>query len=67
MKVAEHLPGTFATGTLWISLMKGVKWLQQASEVVSAPCSSKKCNLSDAEEVLASSRVLIFPLFDFFS
>lgn len=43
--------------------MAGVKWLQQASEVVSAPCSSKRCNLSDAEEVLASSQVLFFPLF----
>lgn len=59
MKVAEHLPGTFATGTLGISLMKGVKWLQQASEVVSAPCCSKRCTLSDAEEVLACSQVLI--------
>ncbi|XP_015896152.3 lysine-specific demethylase JMJ17 isoform X2 [Ziziphus jujuba] len=56
MKVAGHLPSTFATGTWWSSLMSGVKWLQQASEIVSAPCSSKRCKLSDAEEVLASSQ-----------
>ncbi|PON84593.1 Autoimmune regulator [Trema orientale] len=56
MKAAEHLPGTLGSGRLWSSLIDAVKWLRQASEVVSAPSNSKRCNLSDAEEVLASSQ-----------
>ncbi|KAL5552082.1 hypothetical protein UlMin_002258 [Ulmus minor] len=64
MKVAEELPSIFASGTLCSSLIDGVKWLRQASEIVSARCNSKRCKLSDAEEVLTSSKrvTISFPV-----
>lgn len=62
MKASELLSHTFASGILWSSLIDGLKWLRQASEVVSPRCNSKRCSLSDAEEVLAiSQHVSIYP------
>lgn len=63
MKAADHLPRIFASGSLWRLLLDAVTWLRQASEVVSTRSDSKRCNLSDAEEVLASSQVLICSIF----
>lgn len=60
MEEAEHLPGTFASGSLWSSLIDAVKWLRQASGAVSARSNSERCNLSDAEEILASSQVHLY-------
>ncbi|EXB37360.1 Lysine-specific demethylase 5A [Morus notabilis] len=56
MKASELLPRTFASSILWSSLIDGVKWLRQASEVVFVCCKSKRCGLGDAQEILANAQ-----------
>ncbi|KAF4403837.1 hypothetical protein CsatB_003771 [Cannabis sativa] len=56
MEAAEHLPSTFTSGSFWSSLINAVKWLWQASEVVSLQSNLKRCTLSDAVRVLDSSQ-----------
>ncbi|KAM2673879.1 hypothetical protein EV2_015129 [Malus domestica] len=61
---AENLCGTFAPSALWGSLVEGLKWLEHATKVISASCNSKRCTLSEAEEVLSKSQSISvsFPL-----
>ncbi|KAE8055327.1 hypothetical protein FH972_012174 [Carpinus fangiana] len=56
VKDAEQLPHACASGPLCSSLVAGIRWLKQASEAITVPhLNFKRCNLSDAEEVLAGS------------
>ncbi|OMO58640.1 hypothetical protein COLO4_34455 [Corchorus olitorius] len=53
MDIAEHLSIICSSFTLLSSLIVGLKWLKNVSEVISAPFKSKACKLTDAEEMLA--------------
>lgn len=63
MKAAEQLPHKCASGPLCSTLIDGVKWLKKALEAIAAPHNLKKCQLSDAEEVLVDSKVYFFVRF----
>ena len=58
MSAAGNLYGTDAPSALWGLLVEGLKWLEHATKVISAPCNSERRTLSEAEEVLAKSQVL---------
>ncbi|GAV57946.1 PHD domain-containing protein/ARID domain-containing protein/JmjC domain-containing protein/JmjN domain-containing protein/zf-C5HC2 domain-containing protein/PLU-1 domain-containing protein [Cephalotus follicularis] len=58
MEAAENLSVMGAAGTLWSSMIEGVRWLKKASEMVSTPLNFKRCKLSDAEQVLAEAEVV---------
>ncbi|XVF51494.1 hypothetical protein PTKIN_Ptkin04bG0189600 [Pterospermum kingtungense] len=53
MDTVEHLSIMFSSGNMLRSLISGVKWLKNVSEVISAPVKCKACKLTDAEEMLA--------------
>ena len=59
MKVEEDNSCFFASGVLWSLLVEGVKWLKQALEVIPGTCNSKQRKLSDAEELLSNSQVIV--------
>uniref|UniRef100_A0A2N9J2S4 Zinc finger PHD-type domain-containing protein n=1 Tax=Fagus sylvatica TaxID=28930 RepID=A0A2N9J2S4_FAGSY len=62
MESAKQLPHTRASGPLCSLLIAGVKWLKKAAEAISVPHSFKRCRLSDAEEILAESINVSFPV-----
>ncbi|XWS49936.1 hypothetical protein CRYUN_Cryun12cG0045500 [Craigia yunnanensis] len=53
MDIEEHLSITRSSGSLLSSLIFGVKWLKNVSEVISASVKCKACKFTDAEEMLA--------------
>ncbi|KAM2035173.1 hypothetical protein EV2_039190 [Malus domestica] len=64
VSAAGNLHGTYVPSALWGLLVEGLKWLEHATKVISAPCNSERCTLSEAEEVLAKSQSISvsFPL-----
>ncbi|KAJ8766205.1 hypothetical protein K2173_021722 [Erythroxylum novogranatense] len=62
--IAENLSASCVSGTFWSSLIAGVKWLKKAVRVISVPSKIERSSLSDAEEVLAESKMecLSFPV-----
>ncbi|KAM5572478.1 lysine-specific demethylase JMJ17 [Rosa sericea] len=64
MSDAETSYCTNACGALCDLLFEGVKWLRQATKIISASSNSTRCKLSEAEEVLTDSQSISisFPL-----
>lgn len=57
MSDAENSVCTYVSGALCGLLFEGVKWIKHATNVISSACNSKRCKLSEAEQVLADSQV----------
>ncbi|KAI8569526.1 hypothetical protein RHMOL_Rhmol02G0285500 [Rhododendron molle] len=54
MEAGLHLPVTYASSSLFSSLIDGVNWLKKAAEIC-VPSNRRKFKLYDAEEVLGQS------------
>lgn len=69
MSDAENSGCTYVSGALCGLLFEGVKWIKHATNVISAACNSKRCKLSEAEQVLTDSKVqsLVFCYFFVFN
>lgn len=59
MEASENLSIASVSGSLWSSLIGGIKWLRKALEFISVHSNFERCRLSKAEEVLAKSQVLL--------
>ncbi|KAF7810274.1 lysine-specific demethylase rbr-2 [Senna tora] len=61
LEVAEDLPLSYGSGALLNLLNGGIKWLRQALEVISEPRNSRRCKLSDVEDIITNYQTINMP------
>ncbi|KAI4326962.1 hypothetical protein L6164_019472 [Bauhinia variegata] len=61
LEVAEDIPHTSVSSTMLNMLVDGVKWLRQAFEVISGPQNSRRCKLSNVEDILTGYKTIRMP------
>ncbi|KAI4315412.1 hypothetical protein L6164_028225 [Bauhinia variegata] len=61
LEVAEEIPHSCVSGTMLNMLVDGVEWLRRALEVISGPQNSRRCKLSDVEDILTGYKTVTMP------
>lgn len=65
MEVAEGLSHSPVSGALLKVLVDGVEWLRRALEGISGPRNSRRCKLTDIQDILTDYQVLDCVIFYF--
>ena len=63
MEVAEGLSHSCVSGALLKVLGDGVEWLRRALEGISGPRNSRRCKLTDVQDILNNYQVLDYAIF----
>jgi histone demethylase JARID1 len=59
----EGLSHSSVSGALLNVLIDAVEWLRRALEGISRPCNSRRCKLTDIEDILTDYRVHVCVIF----
>jgi len=60
LEVAEGLSHSSVSGALLKVLIDGFEWLRKALEGISGPRSSRRCKLTDIQDILTDYQVLVY-------
>ncbi|XP_027329808.1 lysine-specific demethylase 5B isoform X2 [Abrus precatorius] len=58
LEVAEGLSHSFVSGALLKALIDAVEWLRRALEGISGPRNSRRCNLTDVQDILTNYQTI---------
>ncbi|XP_073220782.1 lysine-specific demethylase JMJ17 isoform X2 [Cicer arietinum] len=58
LEVGEGLSHSSASGILLKVLVNGVEWLRRALEGISRPCNSRRCKLTDVQDILTDYQTI---------